>query len=102
MKQSVMIDKDISWDNEKLEVRLYIQEDYLTEQILVRPETVDILLKNSNGLVSTGFSLPVRVDNRRVSLSKTRSVYGETIDIKVRISDQRLWKSPHPAEELAG
>lgn len=102
MKQSVTIDKDISWDSEKLEVRLYIQEDYLAEQIVVRPDNVDILLKNGNGLVSAGFSLPVRVDNRRVTLSKTRSVYGETIDIKVRISDKRLWKSPHPAGELAG
>lgn len=102
MKQSVTIDKDISWDREKLEVRLYIHEGYLTEQVLVRPDNVEILIKNGSGIVSTGFSLPVRVDNRRVSLSKTMSVYGETIDIKVGISDKLVWNSPYPSEELAG
>ena len=84
MNQELTIDKDISWDTERLEMRLYLQEGFTAEQIVVHPERVQIQLKNGNETHRTHFSLPVSVDNTRATLTRQKGVYGETIDIKVR------------------
>lgn len=84
MNQELTIDKDISWDTERLEMRLYLQEGFTAEQIVVHPERVQIQLKNGQETHRTHFSLPVSVDNTRATLTRQKGVYGETIDIKVR------------------
>jgi hypothetical protein len=84
MNQELTIDKDISWDTERLEMRLYLQEGFTAEQIVVHPERVQIQLKNGSETHRTHFSLPVSVDNTRATLTRQKGVYGETIDIKVR------------------
>ncbi|MFA5506882.1 MAG: hypothetical protein WC314_10805 [Vulcanimicrobiota bacterium] len=83
MNRELTIDKDISWDRDRLELRLYLQEGFSAEQVVVHPERIQIQLKSGTEQHSTQISLPVRVDNHRATLSKQKGVYGETIDIKV-------------------
>ena len=70
MNQELTIDKDISWDTERLEMRLYLQEGFTAEQIVVHPERVQIQLKNGNETHRTHFTLPVSVDNTRATLTR--------------------------------
>ena len=95
MNQTVLIDKDISWDSERLDLRLYLQEGFTAEQIVVHPAQVNVHLKNGDRVHQTHFSLPVHVDSTRATLTRKKGVYGETIDIQVRRVD------PAP-QELAG
>lgn len=85
MKKAIQIDKDISWDNERVELRLYLQEGQITEKIAVRPNKVDIVLNKDGQQMNTFFALPVTVDAQRVTFSRNRSVYGEVIDITAHI-----------------
>jgi hypothetical protein len=96
VNQTVLIDKDISWDSERLELRLYLQEGFTAEQIEVQPAQVKVHLKNGDRVHQTHFSLPVHVDNKRATLTRKKGVYGETIDIQVRRTETLA------PQELAG
>lgn len=96
MKPTVSIDKDISWDQERLELRLYLQEGFTAEQIVVHPSRVNLHLTDGDATHQTHFCLPVSVDSTRATLSRRKGVYGETIDIKVRRA------TPEAPQELAG
>jgi hypothetical protein len=84
VSKTVLIDKDISWDSERLELRLYLQEGYTAEQIVVHPSRIHVHLKNGDRVHQTQFCLPVQVDNKRATLTRKKGVYGETIDIQAR------------------
>lgn len=83
-QSSVLIDKDISWDTERLELRLYLQEGFTAEQIVVHPSQVQIHLKKGDDIHKAQVCLPVKVDNIRATLTRKKGVYGETIDIHAR------------------
>ena len=98
MAECLQIDKDISWDNQQLELRLYLQEGYTAEQIVVLPERVNVSLRNGELEYKTHFALPVSVDNTRAVLTKRRGTFGETIDISAR----RCFSRKLDSQELAG
>lgn len=100
MKKSLLIDKDLSWNNTHLELRLYMRPGHELQRVVVSPGCVELRVRSEGEDLSTHFELPVKVDDRRVKLTRNRGMHGETVDIKTRVARTATFPSYRSCSEL--